>query len=307
MIRSAQVPSAVIMIRPHHFFSNPETAEDNSFQQSVEGSQTDQVKKTAFDEATRVAETLEATGIKVHVFEGVSEETPDCVFPNNWFSTHPGGHVAIFPMHASSRRKERRLDVIDMLKRDYRVRDVIDYSGLEQDGLILEGTGSMVIDHIERVVYAAKSNRTHPVVLERFCTDFNYEPVVFEAVNANGIAVYHTNVIMCIATEFTLVGVDMITDQKRRAEIISRLETSGREVLTLSAEQIAEFAGNALELQGRGRRVLALSSRAHKALTTKQITVIERSADLLPLDVPTIELSGGSVRCMLAGVHLSPR
>ena len=165
-------------------------------------------------------------------------------------------------MYAPSRRKERRHDVIEMLKRDYRVQDVIDYSGLEPDGLFLEGTGAMVLDHIDRVAYAVRSNRTDPVALERFCTHFNYEPMVFDALDAEARAVYHTNVLMCIATDFVLIGLDMIADEPRKAEIVQRFEASGRDVIGLSQAQIAGFAGNAIELHGAGGRLLALSSTA---------------------------------------------
>ena len=152
-----------------------------------------------------------------------------------------------------------------------------------------------------------KSNRTDPVALERFCTHFNYEPMVFDALDENGTPVYHTNVLMCIATDFVMIGLDMIADQDRRNEITQRFNSSGRHVISLTNDQIANFAGNALELQGRDGRVLALSSRALNALTSEQVKTIEESVALLPLDIPTIEFAGGSVRCMLAGVHLLPR
>lgn len=305
--RSVQAPAAVIMIRPHNFSPNWQTAKDNSFQKSGDGLSEQEIAKSAYAEATKVAETLERKGINVHIFEDESKETPDSVFPNNWFSTHSGGHVAIYPMFAENRRRERRYDVIEMLKENYRVQDIIDYSGLEPDGLFLEGTGAMVLDHIDRVAYVTKSNRADPVALERFCTHFNYEPMAFGACDESGTPVYHTNVLMCIATDFVMIGLDMFDDAKRREEIIARFESSGRKVIALSNDQIANFAGNALELQSRDRRVLAISARAHDVLTDEQKAIIERNTEILPLEIPTIELAGGSVRCMLAGVHLLPR
>lgn len=305
--RSVQAPAAVIMIRPHNFAPNWQTAKDNSFQKSGDGLSSKELAKTAYLEATKVAETLEKKGIGVHIFEDESAETPDSVFPNNWFSTHSGGHVAIYPMFAKNRRLERRYDVIEMLKEKYRVQDIIDYSGLEPDGLFLEGTGAMVLDHIDRVAYVTKSNRANPVALERFCTHFNYEPMAFDASDENGTPVYHTNVLMCIATDFVMIGLDMFDDANRRDEIVSRFESSGRQVIALSNDQIANFAGNALELQSRDRRVLAISSRAFEVLTDDQKAIIEKNTDILPLQIPTIELAGGSVRCMLAGIHLLPR
>lgn len=306
-LRSAQAPSAVIMIRPHHFSPNHETADDNAFQQTGDGMTSFEMARKAYGEATEVAKTLEENGVTVHVFEDKGTDTPDSVFPNNWFSTHSGGHVAIYPMFTENRRSERRSDVIEMLKSQYRVQDVIDYSGLEPDGLYLEGTGAMVLDHIDRVSYVTKSNRADPVALERFCTHFNYEPMAFDASDESGTPVYHTNVLMCIATDFVMVGLGLFDDDKRRDEIIDRFQSSGREIITLSNDQINEFAGNALELQSNQGRILALSSRALKALSDEQVAIIEKSTTILPLDIPTIELAGGSVRCMLAGVHLLPR
>ena len=306
MIRpSIQAPRSVVMVRPHYFSVNAETAVDNAFQTVV--TTTTDVAQKAYGELTAAAETLENHGIKVHLFEGDDPNTPDCVFPNNWFSTHAGGHVAVYPMKADNRRLERRLDVIEMLKRKYRVQDVIDYSGFEYDGLFLEGTGAMVFDHIERVAYAVTSDRTSPIALERFCTHFNFEPMAFDACDANGVPVYHTNVLMCIGTDYVLIGLDMIADKSRSTEIKQRLQQSGRTVINLSDEQIACFAGNAIELQGHEDRILALSKTAYEALTDEQIQVIAESTKLLPLNIDTIELAGGSVRCMIAGIHLSQR
>ncbi|MDB6179361.1 arginine deiminase-related protein [Paracoccus sp. Z330] len=302
---SVQAPSAVIMVRPHHFTVNTQTAADNSFQkmQSAGGD----LAGRAYREHSAAVQRLQEAGVTVHVFEGTDPETPDCVFPNNWFSTHAGGHVAIFPMKAPNRRLERRQDVIEMLKTRYRVQDVIDYSGLEPDGLFLEGTGAMVLDHIDRVAYAAQSDRTNPVALERFCTHFNFEPMVFPAADSAGAPVYHTNVLMCVGTDFVMIGDAMITDTSRRAEILSRLRQSGREIVSLTEDQIARFAGNAIELQGRDGPVLALSQTAFDALREAQIEQLRSSATLLPLDIPTIEMAGGSVRCTIAGIHLSAR
>ena len=279
---------------------------DNSFQ-TTRQINTDQVSTQAYQQVTKAAELLEAEGIVAHIFEDTTSLTPDSVFPNNWFSTHTGGQIAIYPMYAQNRRKERRSDVIEFLKEHYRVQDVVDYSGLEYDNLFLEGTGAMVLDHIERVAYAARSKRTDSHVLERFCSHFNFEPMLFDAQNEAGIPVYHTNVLMCVGSEFVMAGFDMMTDSTRKQEIIKRFEQAGKTVIPLTEVQINSFCGNALELQGTSRRILALSATAHKALAAEQIELLERSVKLVPLDVSAIELAGGSVRCMLAGVHLSKR
>ena len=194
-----------------------------------------------------------------------------------------------------------------MLKSTYRVQEVVDYSGLEYDNLFLEGTGAMVFDHLERLAYVSNSNRADPIILERFCTMFGYEPMAFATADTSGRPIYHTNVIMSIATEYALICLDVIANPQRRDEIAARLTNSGRTVIDISREQVNEFAGNALEMTGTQNRILALSERAAVALTHEQITIIEKSAKLLPLHIPTIELAGGSVRCMIAGIHLTAR
>ena len=304
---SVQAPAAVVMVRPHAFRSNPDTLQDNAFQTSSPAQAHAATAASAYAEVNTMVRKLEDAGVTVHVFEDTGQLTPDAVFPNNWFSTHAGGHVAVYPMAMPSRQRERRQDVIDLLKQDYRVQDVIDYSGLEHDQVYLEGTGAMVLDHIDRVAYVARSNRANPLALERFCTHFNFEPMLFDATDTQGRAVYHTNVLMCIGTEFAMAGFGMITDPQRRREVCERLQESGRELVALSDAQIAEFAGNALELQGKNGRLLALSAHALRALSLDQTATLDRHVQLLPLDVPTIELAGGSVRCMLAGIHLRSR
>ncbi|MBW9116334.1 amidinotransferase [Rhizobium cauense] len=293
------------MVRPHHFTVNTETAADNSFQ--IANDSSEDLSAKAYDEIGRAAEMLRSYGVTVHLFEDEGTSTPDSVFPNNWFSTHAGGHVAIYPMKAESRRRERRADIIEMLKARYRVQDVIDYSGLEPDGLFLEGTGAMVLDHIDRVAYAVRSDRTDPIALERFATHFNFEPMAFEARDANDLPIYHTNVLMCVGTEFAMIGTGMIRDAKRRDEMLGRLARFGRRIVELTDAQIEKFAGNALELQGRDGLILALSTTALAALDHAQRATIEESAKLVALDIPTIERAGGSVRCTLAGIHLTPR
>ncbi len=296
------------MIRPHRFHCNPETAADNAFQRDEQRLEADETAQRAYEEVTAAARRLESEGVRVHVFEDRGEkDTPDSVFPNNWFSTHPGGHVAIFPMFSPSRRRERRGDIIEMLKAEYRVQDVIDYSSLEYDNLFLEGTGAMVLDHVARIAYTARSNRADAIALERFCTHFNFEPMAFATADENGRAIYHTNVMMCIAAEFAMVGFDIMEDPRRRQEIRSRLAEMGRSIVELSHYQIGEFAGNALELSTATGRILAISTRAAAALTEEQKRIIEESAKIVELSVPTIELAGGSVRCMLAGIHLARR
>jgi hypothetical protein len=304
--QSIQAPGAVVMIRPRRFKPNPATVADNAFQTAAAGD-SQSTAELAFQEVTNAAERLRQEGVRVHLFEDEGDDTPDSVFPNNWFSTHSGGQIAIYPMYSPSRRRERRADIVEMLKANYRVQDLIDYSGLEPDGLYLEGTGAMVLDHMARIAYTARSNRANIVALERFCAHFNYEPMVFDTADEQGRPIYHTNVLMCIATDVALVGFDLMTNKARAEEIRERLRETGRRVIDLSAEQIRNFAGNAIELSGRGGRLLVMSQRALDSLTPGQKLAIGHSVRLVGLSVPTVELAGGSVRCMLAGIHLAPR
>jgi len=248
----------------------------------------------------------------VHVFTDPDHTRPDSVFPNNWLSTHAGGQVAVYPMYASNRRHERRADVLEMLKSEYRVQSIVDYSGLEPDGIFLEGTGAMVLDHISRVAYCARSHRADTHVLERFCTDFGYEPMAFDAVDSAGVPVYHTNVIACVGTDVALFALGMIPDVRRREQVRERLSVNGRRTVEITEEQVREFAGNAVELSGRHpdgteRRLMVMSARARRSLTPEQVEAISWRCEILAVDIPTIELAGGSVRCMIAGVHLDHR
>src|SRR3954465_1740694 len=226
---SAQAPSAVILVRALKFKPNPATAADNAFQRDVPPGQSDDTTSMkALAEMDALAQTLRDAGVRVHVFEDEDHTRTDSVFPNNWLSTHAGGYVAVYPMYASNRRHERRADVLELLKSQYRVQTIVDYSGLEPDGIFLEGTGAMVLDHVSRVAYAARSHRADTHVLERFCTDFGYEPMAFDAVDSGGVPVYHTNVIGCVGTDVALFALGMIDDAHRREQVRERLTVNGR-------------------------------------------------------------------------------
>jgi hypothetical protein len=207
-------------------------------------------------------------------------------------------------MYSPTRRAERRRDVIDELGKSYRISAVIDYSSYEQRGLHLEGTGSLVLDYVNRVAYVSLSKRSDRELVERFCKDFGFEPMLFESAGDDGRPIYHTNVVLCVGSEFTLVGLDLIANAGEREAVRRRLETSGKKVIALSRDQIENFAGNALELRNDSEKLLVVSSRAAEALTTEQRDEIARFARILPLALPTIELAGGSARCMLAAIHL---
>ena len=300
-----QSAKAVVMIRPFRFYPNPETAADNAFQREVASNDARTISQAAQEEFDQAVELLRGAGVVVHVFEDTaSPEKPDAVFPNNWFSTHPDGRVALYPMYSPTRRNERRRDVIDELGKIYRINALVDYSSYEQRGLHLEGTGSLVLDYVSRIAYVSLSKRSDRALGERFCQDFNFEPVLFESLGDDGRPIYHTNVMMCIGSEFVLVGLNMIADHGQREAVRRRLESSGKKVIELKRDQIANFAGNALELSNDSEKLLVLSSRAAEALTSEQRKEVEQYARLLPLALPTIELAGGSARCMLAAIHL---
>ena len=303
----AQSTNSVLMIRPGRFYPNPETAADNAFQRNTDRD-SNALTLMARKEFDAAVQTLRAAGVNVYVFEDTGEpEKPDAVFPNNWISTHHDGRIALFPMYSALRRRERRQDIIEELREHYRVTEVIDYSAFEVEGRCLEGTGSLVFDHFNKIAYASLSNRSNPKVIQRFADDFSYESVTFTSIGSNGQPIYHTNVMMCIGTAFAMVGLGMIQNKTERQQVRVRLEKTEKEIVELSADQIANFAGNAIELHDKdGEKLLVLSSRADRVMTEDQRKRLRSYARLVPLELPTIELGGGSARCMIATIHLPP-
>jgi hypothetical protein len=300
-----QSTNSVLMIRPCRFYPNPETAADNAFQARLDCA-ADALGAVARNEFDAAVQTLRTAGVNVHVFEDTAEpEKPDAVFPNNWISTHHDGRIALFPMYSALRRRERRQDIVEELRKHYRVTEVIDYSVFEDQGCCLEGTGSLVLDHLNKIAYVSLSNRSNPKVIQRFADDFSYDPVTFTSIGSNGQPIYHTNVMMCIGTAFAMVGLEMIPNKIERQQLRSRLEKTEKEIVELAADQIANFAGNAIELHNEhGEKMVVLSSRAARALTEEQRETLTGYARLMPLELPTIELGGGSARCMIATIHL---
>jgi hypothetical protein len=304
----SQSTNSVLMIRPSRFYPNPETATDNAFQTRADYT-ADALTAAARSEFDAAVQTLRKAGVIVHVFEDTAQpEKPDAVFPNNWITTHHDGRIALFPMYSTLRRRERRHDIVEELRKHYRVTEVIDYSRFEEEGSCLEGTGSLVLDHSNKIAYVSLSNRSNPKVIRRFAEDFGYEPVTFTSIGSDGQPIYHTNVMMCIGTKFALAGLAMIPDKIERQKVRARLDASGKDIVELSPDQIANFAGNGIELHdARGGELLVLSTRAVQALTEEQRARLSRYAALVPLELPTIELGGGSARCMIATIHLPPR
>ncbi len=300
---SQQAPAAVVMVRPHLFAPNLAECGDNTYMTAPRGDER-AVAQAAYREVSIMADRLTDRGVRVHLFEDTGRLTPDSVFPNNWFSTHDDGALTLYPMKARNRRGERRTDIVDTLRGQYAVTHVRDYSAWEQAGQYLEGTGVLVLDHDTRVAYVCRSHRVNETLLRQFCSDHGYRAVVFDAVDRLGHPIYHTNVMMAVGTDVALVCLDAIASDLDRRTVRDELEAAGRHVISLTHEQVGEFAGNALEVRGSGAALLVMSSRGWRSLSRRSRSAVDSWVDVLTVDVPTIEHAGGSARCMMAGVHL---
>ena len=308
MNKESQLASSVLMIRPKRFQSNPQTAESNAFQTEPDLSPAEQ-QRAALPEFEQLVSALRDAGIDVIVFDDTSEpHTPDSVFPNNWVSFHADGTVVLYPMEAENRRGERRLDIVERLDTElgFQVRQVLDLSHHEKDGHFLEGTGSMVLDRVNRVAYACLSTRTDLEVLGDFAQRMDYEVVAFEAVDRDGVPIYHTNVLMNVGEKFAVICDAAITREDQRAAVLERLESTDHEIIRLDFDQLEAFAGNMLELRAAdGAPVMAMSRRAWDSLSEQQRTKLETELRIVAAAINDIEDSaGGSVRCMLAEIHL---
>lgn len=303
-----QTTRHVLMVRPHCFGPNVETAASNAFQRAADRPPAE-IREQALREFDAMVETLSGAGISPIVFEDTDDpEKPDAVFPNNWVSFHADGRVFLYPLEAADRRPERRLDIVEALSSDrgFRVREIVDLSALESSGQFLEGTGSMVLDRVNRVAYAALSSRTHMDALADFAQLADYEITAFDAGDKRGQPIYHTNVMLAVGTRFAVVCADAIVNDEKRSAVRERLAASGHDVVDIGIEQLSFFIGNLLELvDDSGNPVIALSRTARDALTDEQAERIANCGRLLPVDIGTIErFGGGSVRCMLAEIFL---
>lgn len=304
----SQLASAVLMIRPVRFESNPMTAASNRFQGRSTATP-EQQNATAQAEFDALAEQLRAAGIDVVVVDDTPEpHTPDSIFPNNWVSFHSDGRVVLYPMQAENRRTERRLDIIEQLAsaHGYVVREVVDLSVHEAAGHFLEGTGSMVLDRAHRVAYACLSPRTQLDPLGDFAQRMDYEVISFDALDADAVPIYHTNVLMNVGERVAVICAAALPDEAQRAAVLRRLRDTDHEVIALSYAQLNAFAGNMLELRARdGARVIAMSQQAHDSLDKKQLATLKANGRIVTAAIDNIEAAaGGSVRCMLAEIHL---
>lgn len=299
-----QHTSNILLIKPVNFNFNEETAVNNRFQVKLAD---DTVQEKALAEFALLIQTLTEKGIAVTVVNDTPEPyTPDSVFPNNWISFHEDGALVLYPMFAENRRKERKQQVIDLIRQKFSIKQTIDLTHHELDGHFLEGTGSMVLDRENRIAYACLSARTHKNILEVFCSKLGYQPVIFSAYDQAGAAIYHTNVMMCVADRFVVICLESITDTVEKAEVRERIIQSGKQLIEISYAQMNRFAGNMLQVHNQqGKRFLVMSSQAYHSLTPEQIQILEAYQPLLHSDISTIEThGGGSVRCMMAEIFL---
>jgi len=301
-----QATTDVLMIRPVRFVANEQTAASNHFQVIDDASDPESVQRAAATEFDSLLAALRKAGIVVHAFDDTPEpHTPDSLFPNNWISLHADGSAVLYPMLAENRRTERRMDLLESLSHGFHITRTIDLTHREARQQFLEGTGSLVLDRTHRIAYACLSPRTDMDVLGDFAQQLDYEIAAFSAVDANGLPIYHTNVLMSVGSRFAAVCIECIEPERRDA-IVRMLESTGHEVIDLSYRQMAAFAGNMLELKTPQGFAVAMSEAARASLSEEQHRRIEAvSGPVVSAAIPTIERhGGGSVRCMLAEIHL---
>ncbi len=305
-----QITNTILMVRPVRFRMNEETAVNNYFQEDLDiKNQTINLRaQKEFDDFVSV---LRSKGVEVIVVDDIYErDTPDSIFPNNWISFHENGTVGLYPMFAENRRRERREDVLDILEEQgFEIRNVVDYTSAEEDGLFLEGTGSIIMDREHQKAYCALSPRADEGLFIEFCEEMECTPVIFTAyqsVDGQRLPIYHTNVMMCIAETFAVICLESIDDKKERKNVVDHLRQDGKEIISISEVQEQHFAGNMLQVIGAGdKRYLVMSSAAYNSLEEDQLKAIRRHCEIIHSPLDTIETcGGGSARCMMAEVFL---
>lgn len=305
-----QITNTILMVRPTGFRMNEQTAVNNFFQEDLK-LRNATINAMALDEFDAFVEILRAKGIKVVVVgDNPDTDTPDAIFPNNWVSFHEEGTVGLYPMFAKNRRKERREDILDLLEDEgFVIENMMDYTAAEDEGYFLEGTGSVIMDRVNRKAYCALSARADEELFIEFCEDFEYTPVIFRAyqtVDGKRMPIYHTNVMMCLGEQFAVICLDAIDDKKERKNVVEHLKQDGKEIITISEAQMHQFAGNMLQVLGAfDQRYIVMSLAAFESLTPAQIKNLEKHGEILHSDLKTIETcGGGSARCMIAEVFL---
>jgi len=303
-----QTTDTVLMIEPIAFGYNAETAKNNYFQVEQTGAD---IQSKALAEFNTFVGKLRNKGIHViSIKDTLDPYTPDSIFPNNWVSFHKDGKVVLYPMFASNRRVERREDIIESIKdQGFDVAEIDDWSFSETQGHFLEGTGSMIFDHDNKIAYGSVSLRLDEQLFRDFCAKYGFTPIVFhsyQTVGTERLPIYHTNVMMCVADKFVVICLDCIDDELEREKVIETIKNSGKEIVEISEEQMQQFAGNMLQVQNKdGEKFLVMSQTAYQSLSPEQVAAIEKYCEIIYSDLTTIEVNGGgSARCMLAEVFL---
>ena len=306
-----QITNTVLMVRPVRFRMNEQTVVNNYFQEEMD-LKNDEINRQAQQEFDVLVEKLRTVGVKVIVVDDIYEQnTPDSVFPNNWITFHQNGDVAIYPMFAENRRRERREDILDKVEAEgFDIENVYDYTDAEKENIFLEGTGAMVLDRVNRKAYCALSPRADEELFIEFCEDFEYTPVIFKTyqqVNNEQLPIYHTNVMMALGVDFAVVCLDTITDKSERKNLLHHLKEDKKEVINITPKQMEQYAGNMLQVQGKDSTYLVMSDAAYNSLTPEQRETIEKHTAIIHSNLETIETcGGGSARCMLAEIF-NPR
>ena len=297
-----QTANKILMIRPAHFAYNEQTAQNNHFQKKSSFSD---LSKRAIQEFDAFVETLRSNKIDVIVVQdSIEPHTPDSIFPNNWFSTHSTGELVLYPMFAKNRRLERKPHVLETIREHFSAHKTINFTHWEDKNRFLEGTGSMILDHNRRVVYACRSERTDDIVFEEFYTKMNSEPEIFNAYDEDGKNIYHTNVMLSIGEKFAVICAESITDMKRQESIINRLKNSNKDVVEISFEQMKKFCANIIEVRNiENENILIMSESAKLGFTKEQIDILEKHCKIVSSPLASIEqVGGGSARCMIAEI-----
>ena len=297
------------MIRPVAFRMNEQTAVNNFFQEDL-ALKNAEINAQAQAEFDGFVNKLRAVGVNVIVEnDDLRMDTPDSIFPNNWISFHENGDLALYPMFAENRRRERREDVLIRLENEgFIINNIYDYTPAEDEGVFLEGTGSLLLDRVNHKAYCALSARADEELLIEFCEAFEYLPVIFTAnqtVDGKRVPIYHTNVMMCLAENFCVICLDTIDDATEKKNVVNHLKKDGKQIIKISEAQMHHFAGNMLQVQGKDKKYLIMSSAAHESLEKDQLAIIEKHCEILSSELTTIETcGGGSARCMMAEVFL---
>lgn len=306
----SQVTGTLLMIRPVAFGYNAETATNNSFQSSEGADNQEEINKKATEEFDSFVRRLRDQDIEVIVIDdNLENHTPDSIFPNNWISFHENGTLITYPMYAKNRRTERRKDIIDYFEENFQVSRRYSFEYYEDSETFLEGTGSMVLDRKNKIVYACLSPRTDPIILEKFAVLNNYTKNTFYALDQNGGEIYHTNVMMALGEEFCVVCLESIRDEEERKAFLASMKRTDKEIIDLTYDQMNQFAGNMLQVRNKtGQRFLVMSEQAFRSLSPEQVNQIRKYSQILYSSIDTIEkYGGGSARCMMGEVFLEKK